>query len=187
MGSPKLSKGREASAPRGSREVLGGFGRRPGRADLPSASTPAPPPRGPRCEAPRAWTESPGGAGSGITWVSRPPPLLHSFSRSWSCEDAFPGLRPELDGHPIPAGSRAKLPPGLCLTGELEVFIFCSDGRKHVKFIKGLQGFATKPNSRVSFASLLFSFPFRPCSLPFFLVIFTVDFQTCRDQSATSP
>lgn len=38
MCSPKLSKGREASAPRGSQEVPGGFGRRPGRADLPSAS-----------------------------------------------------------------------------------------------------------------------------------------------------
>ena len=99
---------------------------------------------GPRCEAPPAWTESPGGAGSGITWVSRPPPLPRSFSRSWSCEDAFPGLRPELDGYPIPAGSRAKLPPDFCLTGELEVFIFCSDDRKHVKFIKGyFQGIQT--------------------------------------------
>lgn len=154
----------------------------------PRRPPPAPPPRGPSCEAPRAWTESPGGAGSGITWVSRPPPLLHSFSWSWSCEDAFPGLRPELDGYPIPAGSRAKLPPDFCLTGELEVFIFCSDDRKHVKFIKGLQYFATKPNSRVCLLlSFSFSFPFRPCSLPFFLVIFTVDFQKCRDQSATSP
>ena len=61
-------------------------------------------------------TESPGGAGSGITWVSRPPPLPRSFSRSWSCEDAFPGLRPELDGYPIPAG--------LICTCRLETFCF---------------------------------------------------------------
>ena len=169
--------------PRVSPEVPGGFGRRLGCADLPSPSIPAAraarlDPRGP------SLTEGPDQV------LSEPPGLCPScaVSPSLSCEDAFAGQGPEEGGYLIPAWSR----PDFCLTFNRvnsEVFLFCSDDRKHAKFIKGLQYFATKPNPRVylflSFFFFFFFFFFRPGSLPLSF-LFLQEFPKCGDESPIS-